>query len=227
MMQFAFGEARSEFKSQISTAESFHSVFDFLRTYGAMFRGRQVTGIHQSHRVQIVAGADRRRSILFQSAQQFGHRSDKRIGKPDAVPTRRMPCPVVMYGRIVNRAGNSSGIAWPANRASRKTGCPFDTPADADVSGTAFACRTAPDVIPRRRSDAILELQNIQRNSVAMREFARRTGIRGDTGKDSFRIAQPVTKRVQMMDAHNSQGDPSLTFLPGHPVRNRSHVDRG
>ena len=51
--------------------------------------------------------------------------------------------------------------------------------------------------------------------------------VRADAGEDAEGISEPVSQSIQMMNAHDSQGDPALSLLPRHPVRDGAHFDGG
>ena len=58
-----------------------------------------------------------------------------------------------------------------------------------------------------------------------MRKLLRCSRIWAGTRKYSQRIAEQITKGIQVMNAHDSERHPALSLLPSHPVGNGTHVD--
>ena len=130
-----------------------------------------------------------------------------------------------MNSRIVERTRSAFGVGRPANRSFRQPFSSLDTPLNSDLCSSAFPCRSRPDIIPRTGTRSGIVFERVEPNAVLVRK--RRPWIRADTREDPVRIAEPVAERVKMMDAHDARCDPSLAFLPWHPVRNCTHVDGG
>ena len=94
------------------------------------------------------------------------------------------------------------------------------------MSAAAPSRGAGPNIVPRGSPQPVLILKNVEANAVLVRKRFRRAGVGPHAGKDAGRIAEQKTKRVEMMDAHDPQRDPTLPLLPGHPVGNGPHLDR-
>ncbi len=46
-------------------------------------------------------------------------------------------------------------------------------------------------------------------------------------GEDANGVAKEIAERIEVVYGHDTQSHPALTFLPRHPVGDRSHVDTG
>lgn len=58
-----------------------------------------------------------------------------------------------------------------------------------------------------------------------MRKLLGCSRIWAGTRKHSQRIAEQITKSIQVMNAHDSERHPALSLLPGHPLGDGTHVD--
>ena len=52
-------------------------------------------------------------------------------------------------------------------------------------------------------------------------------GVGSNTSIDMDRVAEPIPKTIQMVNGHDTQGDPPQVLLPWHPVRDTAHIDGG
>jgi len=63
----------------------------FLQLHCSMLADGAVAGVDERHGPQVFAPAGLRLGTLFERAEQLGHRTRKRVGKPHLVPTRLLP----------------------------------------------------------------------------------------------------------------------------------------
>src|SRR5262249_50667612 len=98
-----------------------------------MLPRRPITRFDERHRLQIVAAADFRFSVFFESAEELGHRAGEGVGEPDFVPSGLNPFTGIAGSRVVERARGGLGIFGPPNSSAAHPLGSFDTPTDADV----------------------------------------------------------------------------------------------
>src|SRR5205085_742574 len=94
-----------------------------------------------------------------------------------------------------------------------------------NVGRTPLLRRPRPRVVNSNAAQSVIIFEDIGANSVFMPEFGPR--IRSKTTIDLLRVAKPISKRIEMMDRHDSERHPTQLRLPGHPMRNAPHLNRG
>ena len=192
-----------------------------------MAAGGSIAGVHQSHCEQVASSGNFRFAILFECAQQLGHGADEGVGEPDGIPVWLVPGALIVDGGVAECAGCASGVVRPADGSQCQSCRSFDSPADSDVAAAAFASGSGPDIIPDGGLNATWEIEDTECDPVCVLEAPCGARVWSNAGVDSQRISQPVPQSIQMMNAHDSQGDPALAFLPWHPVGDGSHFDCG
>ena len=124
--------------------------------------------------------------------------------------------------RVVNGARSTIRVGGPPNRTFGKTVGSFDSPSNTNIARTAFSCRSRPNIVADLASQSIGVFEDIEADAV--RVFEPGSWVLGETSVNTFRIPKPISHGIQVMNRHDSTGEPALSFLPRHPVRDRSHV---
>src|SRR5213078_3421982 len=98
----------------------------------------------------------------------------------------------------VDRARAPRGVIGPADGAAGDSGCALDPPLDALI-GT---CET---VVDRNRPKVVCILEDVDRHSVYVRTVE--LVVTANAGDDAVRLAEQEAERVQVVDAHDQQGE--------------------
>src|SRR5579883_1171025 len=174
---------------------------EFLRAGDAVLPRRRQDRLAEGDRLEVVAAGDVWLRAGDHGLEQGPHRQGEGIREPGLRPSGPMPGAPVANGGVLDRAGDPARPAGPADLTEGQSLGPFEAPAHPQARPRPLLRGTRPDVIPTRRPRSVLVLENIQVDPVLVRERAPRVGP--CAGEHPDRVAQPVTERVQMVDAHD------------------------
>src|SRR5947199_7770567 len=107
----------------------------------------------------------------------------------------KLPIPLL---RITNGRWRGVRVLAPADISNGQPVESLDSPAKVDIRRTALFSRTGPRIVDSHATQTIPVLQNIGADAVGVWEFCARIGPH--TAINSRRIAEPKTKRVEMMN---------------------------
>src|SRR5262245_51331802 len=84
--------------------------------------------------LQIVAPANFRLRILFDRAEQLGHRARESVRKPDLFPAWLEPVAGPTFGSEIERTGRARRIVGPSDRAACQPICSLDAPTYVNIA---------------------------------------------------------------------------------------------
>ncbi len=179
----------------------------------------------QSAMVPRLSARDVGLGARLEGSKQPGHGSGEGVGKPaDLRPPRSMPGSIILP--VVKSMVLGTRWASPASRSSpgpvRRS---LEPPADRDLRPSPLRAGPLQTSSQPERSGSRAILEDVEIDAVGMRKLRPRIGPRA--GQDPLRITQPVAQGVEVMNAHDVRRERAAVPCPGHPVRNRPHLDRG
>ena len=189
-----------------------------------MFPGGEVAGFDDGHGSQIVLSVQSWLGVILKGDEEVGHGADEGIRKPRFLPAWFVPL-TAGGGGEVDGAGSGLGIVGPADGATGEAFDSFDAPMDADVILGPFG--PCPNVVQAHGAEAIGVLKDVDADPIGVFELLRGAWIGSCASVDAHGVSKPVAEGIDVMDGHHAQGDPTLTFLPRHPVGDGAHVDGG
>src|SRR5204863_9884121 len=124
---------------------------------------------------------------------------------------------VALFGIAQGRWAGVWSFA-PPNVSHGQSIAPLNAPLDANLRWTALFGRASPGVVDSNAAQTGAVFEDVCANAIFVWESG--SGVSPNAAEDSLRIAEPITKRVQVMDGHDSKRHPAKVLLPGHPMRN-------